>query len=73
MPLTVTIHEDSKQACADALTRACTALGLAPTLIPVRPPGAERWMARATTATQHETPPDDPDEASVRLPDRPAR
>lgn len=42
-----TVHEDSRSGCAAALDELCRALGLQPTLAPVRQPGTERWMARA--------------------------
>lgn len=72
MAVAFTVHASSRSECADALDRLCQRLGLAPSLPPVRQPGTERWMARATAA-QHEAPPDNADGASVRWPHRPSR
>lgn len=47
MPLAVTIHEDTREACAQALDVACTRLGLTAIMSPVRMAGSDRWMARA--------------------------
>jgi len=63
MALAYTVHADSKPACATALNQLCAALGLDPSMAPVRQPGTERWIARAATPRHDKTPPDNPDGA----------
>jgi len=48
MPLVVTVQADSREECVRHLQRACSLLGLTPSLSPVRSLGTDRWMARAT-------------------------
>ncbi|MEU4133641.1 hypothetical protein [Streptomyces wuyuanensis] len=51
MATVFSVQADSREECAEQLARLCAEFGLRPSLRPVRAPGSERWMARATPTT----------------------
>lgn len=50
MALVYTVQADSRDEADAALARLCDDYGLQPRLLPVRSPGTDRWIARASAA-----------------------
>lgn len=50
MATVITVQADTFEECAATLARLCTAHGYALRLPPMRSPGTDRWIARATAA-----------------------